>query len=267
MTSTSTSTSTSIDVEVDPATAFAVFTEEYDQWWGNGPIDAYESWRLVERRIEGGVGGRIVEDYGDDERVLGTITVWEPGTRLAWTTDADVTIDVAFEALPTGTRVTVTGEVPAGVDGSADLSMVRMAPQWFPRHLARRHVDGPLPPPGPLGLALGSATPAATARWLAEVFQLRCTGDIPDAEGDPETTWIEFRVGAGMIVVWGGDGAVGADTVMVHVDDLDAHRRHVLAAGATVVGPIVEHGYRAYTVEDCDGRRWQFVQAGPRIGR
>lgn len=31
--------STEIDVETDPATAFTRFTEEYDQWWGNGPID------------------------------------------------------------------------------------------------------------------------------------------------------------------------------------------------------------------------------------
>ena len=29
--------SADIEVGADPATAFAVFTEEYDQWWGNGP--------------------------------------------------------------------------------------------------------------------------------------------------------------------------------------------------------------------------------------
>ena len=40
-----------IDVDVDPATAFAVFTDEFDRWWGRGPIDSYDSWRLVERRI------------------------------------------------------------------------------------------------------------------------------------------------------------------------------------------------------------------------
>jgi uncharacterized glyoxalase superfamily protein PhnB len=261
-----TSTSASIDVDTDPTTAFEIFTEEYDRWWGNGPIDAYQSWRLVERRIEPGVGGRVVEDYGDEERVLGTITVWEPGARLAWTT-GDVTIEITFVAQPAGTRVTVTGVVPDGIDGRADLSMVRMAPQWFPRYLARRSGDGALAAPGPLGIALQSATPAATARWLAEVFQLSCTGEIPDVERDPESTWIEFRVGNGMIVVWGGGGTPGTDTVIVYVDDLDAHLRHARAAGADVVTPIVEHGYRAYTAEDCEGRRWQFVQAGPRIGR
>jgi hypothetical protein len=37
-------------------TSFRVFTDEFDQWWGRGAIDAYDSWRLVERLIEGGVG-------------------------------------------------------------------------------------------------------------------------------------------------------------------------------------------------------------------
>ena len=65
---------------------------------------------------------------------------------------------------------------------------------------------------GRLHLALRSATPAATARWLADVFQLEPTGDIPDQEGDPDYTWIEFRVGTGFIVLWGGGGAVGTDS-------------------------------------------------------
>ncbi len=98
-------------------TAFAIFTEEYDQWWGRDPIDAYDTWRLVERRIEGGVGGRLVEDYGDEQLVLGRITIWEPGARLAWKTRNDVTIDVTFEAYATGARVRVIGKVPDGIDG------------------------------------------------------------------------------------------------------------------------------------------------------
>lgn len=146
-----------IEVDTDPATAFEVFTEEYDQWWGNGPIDSYESWRLVERRIEPGVGGRVVEDYGDAERVLGTISVWEPAARLAWTTPDGVTIEVTFAPRPHGTLVTVTGVVPDGVDGTAQLAMLRMAPQWFPRHLGRRHRGGALPKPGRFGTALGDA--------------------------------------------------------------------------------------------------------------
>ena len=39
-----------IDVDVDPMTAFKVFTDEFDQWWGNGPIDAWDSSRCIGRR-------------------------------------------------------------------------------------------------------------------------------------------------------------------------------------------------------------------------
>jgi hypothetical protein len=262
-----TTMSTEIDVGTDPASAFSAFTEEYDLWWGNGPIDAYESWRLVERRIEPGVGGRLVEDYGDELRVLGTITVWEPAERLAWTTHDDVTIEVTFSEHANGTLVTVTGVVPDGVDATADLSVVRMAPLWFPRHVERRAAGRPRPDPGRFGLALRSATPVSTARWLADVFQLEPAGDLPDTEGDPDHTWIEFRIGNGLLVLWGGGGTAGTDTPIVFVDDLDAHLAHATASGAAIVTPITEHGYRAYTAQDCEGRHWQFAQAGPRIGR
>jgi hypothetical protein len=256
-----------IDVDVDPMTAFTVFTDEFDEWWGNGPIDAYDSWRLVERRIEPGVGGRLVEDYGDEELVTGTITIWEPGARLAWTTRNDVTIDVTFEAHAAGTRVRVTGTVPEGVDGSAQLSMVRMAPQWFPRYIYERSQGRPRPDYSRLHLVLRSATPAATARWLADVFQLTPTADIPDTEGVPEYTWMEFRIGTSFLVLWGGGGTPGTDSPFVYVDDLDAHLKHTEAAGATIVSPITEHGFRSYTAADCEGRHWVFAQNGPRIGQ
>lgn len=255
-----------IDVDVDPMTAFTAFTEEYDQWWERGPISAYESWRLVERRMEPGVGGRLVEDYGDDERILGTITIWEPGARLAWTTRNDVTIDVEFSALASGTRVRVTGTVPDGVDGRSDLSMLRMAPQWFPRYLDRRARDETLPPFGRLHIALRSKTPSATARWLVDVFQLTHNGDLPEEDGDPDYTWIELRVGSSFVVIWGGGGVVGTDSPFMYVDDLDAHFKHAEANGATIVSPIIEHGFRSYTAADCEGRHWVFAQSGPRIG-
>ena len=256
-----------IDVDTDPITAFTVFTDEFDQWWGRGPIDAYDTWRLIERRIEGGVGGRLVEDYGDEERVTGTITIWEPGARVAWTTRNDVTIEVTFEAQASGTRVRVTGTVPEGVDGTADLSMVRMAPQWFPRYLGRTPESRSHPDYGQLHLALRSATPAATARWLADVYQLEPTADIPDQDGDPDYTWIEFRVGTSFIVLWGGGDTIGTDSPFVYVDDLDAHLKRTEAGGATIVSPITEHGFRSYTAADCEGRHWVFAQSGPRLGR
>lgn len=253
-----------IDVEVDPHTAFKVFTEELDAWWGNGPIDAFESWRLVERRIEPGVGGRLVEDYGDEVLVTGTITIWEPGARLAWTARNDVTIDVEFAAVATGTRVTVTGTVPDGVNGTAQLAMVRMAPQWFPRIFSR---TTPRADYGRLHLAVRSASPSATARWLVDAFGFEPTSDLPTEDGDPDYTWIELRVGSSFVVVWGGGGTPGTDTPIVFVDDLDAHHGNAAQHGAEIVSPITEHGYRAYSAKDCEGRTWQFAQSGPRIGR
>jgi hypothetical protein len=71
-----------IVVDVDPVTAFRIFTDEFDQWWGRGPIGACNSARLLERRMEGGVRGRIVEDYGGEELVTGTITIWS--RALVW---------------------------------------------------------------------------------------------------------------------------------------------------------------------------------------
>jgi hypothetical protein len=209
----------------------------------------------------------LVEDYGDEERVTGTITIWEPGARLAWTTRNDVTIEVTFQAHAAGTRVRVTGTVPDGVEGTAELSMVRMAPQWFPRYLDRRTHGATRPDYGRLHLVLRSATPAATASWLADVFLLEPTADLPDEDGDPDYAWIEFRVGTSFIVLWGGGGTIGTDAPFVYVDDLDAHLKHTEAAGATIVSPITEHGFRSYTVADCEGRHWVFAQNGPRLGR
>ena len=262
-----TSMTESIDVDTDPMTAFTIFSDEFDQWWGRGPIDAYDTWRLVGRRIEGGVGGRLVEDYGDEERVMGTITIWEPGARLAWTTRNGVTIDITFEVYGSGTRVRVTGTVPDGVDGTADLSMVRMAPQWFPRYLHRKSRGASIPDYGRMHLVLRSASPASTARWLVDVFHLEPTADVPDQDDDPNDTWIEFRVGNSFIVLSGGGGTIGTDSPFIYVDDLDAHLEQVEAAGARIINPVTEHGFRSYTAADCEGRHRVFAQSGPRVGR
>jgi DNA repair exonuclease SbcCD ATPase subunit len=55
--------SSTVEVAVDPLTAFTAFTDELDLWWVRGPINAYDTGRLVEMRCEHGVGGRILEVY------------------------------------------------------------------------------------------------------------------------------------------------------------------------------------------------------------
>ena len=82
-----TSASAQVEVAVDPATAFAAFTDEMDLWWLRTPITFYDSARAVARKVEPGVGGRLLEVYDEaagDVLVLGHITVWEPGAHLAW---------------------------------------------------------------------------------------------------------------------------------------------------------------------------------------
>ena len=174
--------SETVDVDVDPMTAFTVFTDEFEQWWGNGPIDAWDSSRVVSRRIEPGVGGRLLEVYADDALEFGRVTVWEPGARVSWASSVDdVTIDVTFEPLDAGrTRVRVDGTA-TGPNAGDGFSFVRMTPQWLPRYLDRRAAGRTRPPLGRLHVVLRYEKPAAAARWLAEAFGFEAPGDIPDA--------------------------------------------------------------------------------------
>lgn len=105
-----------MEVAVDPETAFAIFTEEIDQWWRRGPINWNHPDRAIGIRIEPGVGGRWieVEDAATGEGVeCGRITVWEPGNRLAFLyRDVsgqldDTEVELRFEPVSSGTRVTL----------------------------------------------------------------------------------------------------------------------------------------------------------------
>ena len=78
----------SVRVDVEPAIAFEVFTSEIDQWWRGGI-----AYRVAGRRpgtlvMEGRVGGRLFEQYegpdGPRTHQAGTITGWEPPSRLAF---------------------------------------------------------------------------------------------------------------------------------------------------------------------------------------
>ena len=64
-----------VEVAVDPATAFAIFTEEIGRWWRPGPINWNNSERATGIRIEPGVGGRWLEAAvfrGEPEEGLAT---------------------------------------------------------------------------------------------------------------------------------------------------------------------------------------------------
>jgi len=255
---------TSVEVGLDPMTAFAVFTEEMDQWWGNGPIDSWDFSRTVARRVEPGVGGRVLELYDDDVLELARVTVWEPGRRLTWASSVDdVSIDVTFQAVGERTVITVEGRVADGGRDAAGLAVLRVTPEWIPRYLARGR--RPWPRLGRTVVFVSYARPAAAARWLCDAFGFEATRDIAIGEA-VAATWIELRLGTSAIVVQGSGSETAELTheVMVFVDDLPSHFEKAERAGAKIVQPVDRHGFTGYVADDPEGRRWRFAQASRR---
>ncbi|MGA8040437.1 MAG: VOC family protein, partial [Acidimicrobiia bacterium] len=267
--------SSSVEVAVDPLTAFTVFTDEIDCWWVPGPINFYDSSRAYGRRIEPGVGGRVMEVYDDasgDGLELGRISVWEPGSRIVWNSSLDdVEIDVQFRESDGGTLVLVQATIPEGGADRGGSSWVRVTPAWLGAWVAKRHRTPHEPlRPARLAIAVHYSKPVAAARWLRDVFGLEPTGDIADAETDDEHTWIEFHVGNSSLMVFRreGDPVEGAPTThtpWVFVDDLDAHFAHAKEGGARIVQDIQQLGARTYETADLEGNVWTFAQAGPRM--
>jgi uncharacterized glyoxalase superfamily protein PhnB len=264
------SISSEVEVAVDPATAFTAFTDEMDLWWKRGPINYYESWRVVAKKCEPGVGGRLLEVYDEatgEGREVGRVTVWEPGARLAWQgTGDDVAIDVIFEPTAVGTLVRVEAQVPKDGHDRGGTSWVRVTPGWFGAWCAKRdtasHERSDL---GRFGLAVYYTKPATAARWLANAFGFEGCDPLPDDENEP---WIEFHVANNSLMVFKMDGSVSEGAATTHVpwifvDDVDAHLARAEAGGATIVQPIHEHGFRGYVAEDLEGHHWTFAQARP----
>lgn len=104
----------SVTVDADPATAFAIFTEETDLWWRRGPRFRAAGRAPGTIRFEPTEGGRLIEDFDGESFVAGAITAWRPPDYLAFEWRAtnfapgeSTQVEITFEAVPTGTRVTV----------------------------------------------------------------------------------------------------------------------------------------------------------------
>ena len=121
-------------------------------------------------------------------------------------------------------------------------------------------------PPGSVIPVLGYVDVPGASRWLCHAF------------GFAE----RLRIGTHRIQLDVGDGAVVvADTppttepavsptppamvhsVMVRVDNVDAHYARAVSAGANTSGPPVTYpfGERQYSCEDVGGHRWTFSQS------
>jgi Activator of Hsp90 ATPase homolog 1-like protein len=126
----------SLDLSLDPATAFEIFTAESGRWWQPGPINWNDSGRAVGMRFDPGPGGRWAEVYRDgDEFEFGRTITWEPGRKLAFIYGDDghaldgTEVEVRFDEIPYGTRVTLEHRGWAKVDPEALPQLLR-AKRW-----------------------------------------------------------------------------------------------------------------------------------------
>jgi uncharacterized glyoxalase superfamily protein PhnB len=263
-----------VEVPTDPQTAFTAFTDELDLWWVRGPINAYDSGRLVAMRCEPGVGGRILEVYEGDALELARITAWEPGERVAWQSSLDdVSIDVRFEPTDAGTLVRLEATVAEGGEDRGGSSFVAVTPAWFGNWMRRRDTAPREPRElARLALALGYARPAAAARWLVDAFGFESPSALPEGD-DPLTDaeygfpWVELHAGNASLVIeplaGPADLAQVTHVPWVFVDDLEGHLSRAREHGAEIAEEIQRTGFTSYVALDLEGRRWRFAQARP----
>jgi uncharacterized glyoxalase superfamily protein PhnB len=265
--------SSSVEINVDPGTAFKVFTEELNCWWLQGAINFHDSSRAYEKRMEPGIGGRILEVYDletGEGLELGRITGWEPGERLAWSSSIDdVATGVRFEPIDPGTRVTVTARIPENGADRGGTAWIRMTPVWLGGWIEKRdRVPHEPKRMARLAIAIHYADPARAARWLRDVFDFTPAGNIPDqAAGD--LTWIEFHIGNASVILFNASDTAREEAVThtpwVFVDDLDQQYVRARDGGARILQEIQQHGARTFQAADLEGYRWTFAQAAPRM--
>jgi uncharacterized glyoxalase superfamily protein PhnB/uncharacterized protein YndB with AHSA1/START domain len=271
------SVSSEVTVSVSPQSAFTAFTDEMDLWWVRGPINFWDSARAVKMVCEREVGGRILEVYGsdpDDALELARITAWEPGQLLAWRSSVDdVEVEVTFAPTAAGTTVQVLATIPAGGQDRGGTAWQRVVPDWFGAWCARRDTAPREPDElDRLAIAVYYLKPVTAALWLAEAFGFASPRSLPVPQPgrdlDSERTWLEFRIGRCSVMVFKAENDRREPVPVTHVpwifvDYLDAHFAQASAAGAKIIEPIHQHGYRAYEAEDPEGHRWTFAQARP----
>jgi Activator of Hsp90 ATPase homolog 1-like protein len=104
----------SVHVECPIEDAFRLFTEAFDEWW---PLESCSVTgdEAESCAIEPWVGGKVFErTRSGGQRQWGSVTVWDPPGRLAFTwhpgarRDGSQTVTVEFQVEADGTRVTLT---------------------------------------------------------------------------------------------------------------------------------------------------------------
>ena len=134
----------SLRVRASPRRAFDVFVNEIGAWWQPNALFRFTPRSPGLLAFEPGLNGRMTETGPDGEVFeIGRITVWEPGTRLAFTwrqacfaEDQLTLVEVTFETLGPETRVTVEHR------GWDTVPQAHVARHDFPDAVfLRRHAD------------------------------------------------------------------------------------------------------------------------------
>jgi len=106
---------------------------------------------------------------------------------------------------------------------------------------------------------LGYVDVPAAAQWLCAKFGFRERLRIADHR-------IQLSLGGGAVVVTergsSGGPADSAHSVLVRVEEVDAHHAKTLGAGVRIIRPPQSYpfGERQYTAEDLGGHVWTFSQ-------
>lgn len=97
---------------------------------------------------------------------------------------------------------------------------------------------------------------AEATRWLCDAFGLRLRLRIGEHRA-------QLVYGDGAVVATQGGEPGGGHSLLVSVEDADAHHDHALAHGARVASPPTDYPYgeRQYTAVDLGGHHWTFSQS------
>ena len=116
-------------------------------------------------------------------------------------------------------------------------------------------------PPGTIIPELVYGEVGTAVAWLCQTFGFKERLRIGNHRS-------QLLFGEASIVVVGGGGQASPSaevthSLMVRVEDVDAHYAHASQHGARIINPPTNYPYgeRQYTVEDLSGRRWTFSQA------
>ena len=94
--------------------------------------------------------------------------------------------------------------------------------------------------------------------WLQEAFGF--TENAIHEGPDGTIAHAELRLGSGVVMIGSGPDTDEPFSLYVVVQDLEAHYRRAVAAGAEIVRPLrdTDYGSREYGARDLEGHVWYF---------